>query len=95
MIRTAQKFFGDINSVVMNPSQNPLNVLPPVQRFQIMSILSIMWSTIFCSVVGAWFVYSELVVGHVLVLLGIFITAGVFKSAQPTPKAKLAFLQRK
>ncbi|QJB69466.1 hypothetical protein [Parasphingorhabdus halotolerans] len=67
---------------VMNPDSNPLNSLPRVQRFQIMAILSIMWSTIFSTALGSWFYYGELVVGHLAVLLGIFITAGVFKTSQ-------------
>mgnify|MGYP003641560257 CR=1 FL=1 len=74
-------------AVVMNPESNPLNGLPRVQRFQIMAILSIMWTTIFSTALGSWFYYGELVVGHLAVLLGIFITAGVFKSSQQPLKS--------
>ena len=39
--------------VVMNSDENPLHVLAPAQRFQIMVFLSLMWTTIFCSAVTA------------------------------------------
>ena len=74
-------------AVVMNSESNPLNSLPRGQRFQIMAILSIMWTTIFSTALGSWFYYGELVVGHLAVLLGIFITAGVFKSSQQPLKS--------
>lgn len=74
-------------AVVMNSESNPLNSLPRVQRFQIMAILSIMWTAIFSTALGSWFYYGELVVGHLAVLLGIFITAGVFRTSQQPLKS--------
>ena len=35
-------------SLVMDPNKNPLQSLPKSQRFQIMVLLSIMWSSVFC-----------------------------------------------
>jgi hypothetical protein len=40
---------------IMDSNSNPLRALPPVQRFQTMLYLSIMWTTIFCAAAGAWF----------------------------------------
>jgi hypothetical protein len=65
----------------MNPEANPLRELPLSQRFQLMVVLSIMWSTIFSGSVGAWYLYGELVVGHVLVLTGVLFTALTFKNS--------------
>ena len=66
---------------VMNSNKNPLSALPPAQRMQTMIILSVMWSTIFSLSTGAWLFYGELVVGHVLAIVGIGITAMTFHDA--------------
>ena len=66
---------------IMDSDRNPLRSLPPAQRLQAMVILSVMWTTIFCLSTSAWFWYGELVLGHVLVILGIAITALTFRSA--------------
>ena len=67
---------------IMDSERNPLSALPPAQRLQAMIILSVMWTTIFCLTASAWFWYGELIVGHVLVILGIAITAMTFRSAE-------------
>lgn len=66
---------------VMDSEHNPLKNLPFAQRFQAMLFLSIMWTTIFCAVVGAWFWYQELVVGHLLFALGFAVTGLTFHKA--------------
>jgi hypothetical protein len=66
---------------IMDSSKNPLSALPPAQRMQAMIILSVMWSTIFSLSTGAWLFYGELVVGHVLAVVGIGITAMTFQDA--------------
>ena len=66
---------------VMDSNVNPLRNLPPAQRLQVMLLLSIMWTTIFCAALGAWLWYGELMLGHILVLLGVFVTWLVFKRA--------------
>tara|TARA_R110000823_G_scaffold250081_1_gene373262 strand:+ start:183 stop:482 length:300 start_codon:yes stop_codon:yes gene_type:complete len=73
---------------IMDSEHNPLSALPAAQRIQAMIILSIMWSTIFSLSTGAWIFYGELVVGHVLAVVGIGITAITFHDAskkQPVP----------
>ena len=40
---------------VMDSNHNPLRHLPPAQRFQTMMFLSMMWTAIFCSMGGLWF----------------------------------------
>ena len=69
-------------TAVMDSSVNPLKHLPPAQRFQAMLLLSIMWTTIFCTAAGAWLWYGELLLAHILVLLGIFVTWLVFRRAR-------------
>lgn len=66
---------------VMDSDVNPLNQLPPAQRFQVMVYLSLMWTTIFCAGAGAWLWYGELVVLHVLVAFGVLATGFTFRRA--------------
>ena len=66
---------------VMDSNVNPLRNLPPAQRFQIMMFLSVMWTTIFCAIAGAWMWYGELMIVHLLVVLGFFITGLTFHRA--------------
>lgn len=73
--------------LVMDPELNPLASLPRAQRFQIMVILSVMWSAIFSAAAGLWFYYGALVMAHLLVLLGIFATGFTFRSARKTGQA--------
>ena len=75
------KIMFQIYNNVMNSNKNPLSALPPAQRMQTMIILSVMWSTIFSLSTGAWLFYGELVVGHVLAIVGIGITAMTFHDA--------------
>lgn len=65
---------------VMNPERNPLARLPKVVRFQIMSVLALMWTCIFCASAGLFVWLPELYTAHlVLLLLGIFGTSYVFR----------------
>lgn len=71
----------DWYTAIMNSERNPLRSLPPVQRFQLMVILSMMWTAIFCAGAGLWFWYGEIVAAHVLVAMGILITTLTFRQA--------------
>lgn len=72
----------NIYNAVMNPDQNPLAKLPRAQRFQLMTYLSLMWTTIFCFGFGFWAIYGQLIVLHILVALGASFTGYTFVSAQ-------------
>ena len=67
---------------VMDPRINPLSKLPSAQRFQIMIMLSVMWSLIFCGMAGIMVWYPAYVTAHlVLLAIGTLVTALVFRSA--------------
>ena len=68
--------------LVMNENKNPLQSLPKIQRYQIMIILSIMWTTVFCVAIGSWYWWGELVVGHVTLATGFLITGLTFRAAR-------------
>jgi len=67
---------------IMDPERNPLRGLPKAQRFQIMAMLSFMWSVIFSVGIGTWAWFGELVGFHLLVLVGMFITGWTFGTAK-------------
>ena len=69
-------------AVVMSPNTNPLNRLPKIVRFQLMTSLAFMWSFIFTMWIGSVQFFGPSVVAHTLVLIGVFFTAEVFKKSK-------------
>ena len=69
----------DTYAVIMDESKNPLQGLPKAQRFQIMTFLSVMWSSLFCLAIGSYAYWGELVVGHVAVAAGVVLTGLTFR----------------
>ena len=72
---------------IVNSDRYALSEIPPSQRFQIMATLSFMWTAIFCAGTGAWLWYGELVVAHVLLVLGLVVTTATFQSAKRSKTA--------
>ena len=83
IITTKDRKMQAIYKNIMDPKLNPLMLLPIAQRFQVMLLLSTMWTVIFTVSIGAWFLYGALWIGHVLVLSGVLVTSTIFQS---TPK---------
>ena len=73
--------------LVMDSASNPLMRVPKMQRFQMMQVLAWMWSLVFTAWVGSALVFGASVVGHAILLIGIFFTAGVFRHARPNTSA--------
>jgi hypothetical protein len=67
---------------IMDSNRNPLRDLPRQQSFQIMVVLSLMWTSIFCMMAGAWLWYGELIALHLLFALGLAFTGATFHTAQ-------------
>lgn len=70
-----------IYDAVMDADKNPLAKMPKAQKFQVMTYLSLMWTTIFCFGFGFWAFYGQLIVLHILVALGATYTGFTFYSA--------------
>jgi membrane protein YdbS with pleckstrin-like domain len=70
--------------LVMDPRVNPLASLPAAQRFQIMALLSVMWTLVFCAAIGSWLFFGHLVAAHMFVLVGVLVTAWAFKQSSRT-----------
>ena len=69
---------------IMDSNSNPLRNLAPIHRFQIMTVLSLMWTCIFCAAAGLWMWYGEILAAHLLVALGALITGITFRTASQT-----------
>ncbi len=67
---------------IMNENKNPLQRLPKSQQFQIMTFLSMMWTTVFCVAFSAWAWWGEILIGHVAVALAVVVTGLTFRSAK-------------
>jgi hypothetical protein len=66
---------------VMSSEHNPLMALPSIQRYQVMMVLAMMWSFIFCSMIGWILLFPYWIVGHILLLsMGAFFTNYTFES---------------
>jgi hypothetical protein len=70
-------------ALIMDADKNPLMILPPAQRFQIMVYLSLMWTTIFCAAFGIWIWYGQILALHMLTL-GIAVTGMTFDISDRT-----------
>ena len=71
-----------VYELIMNDERNPLNALPRQQRFQIMTFLSTMWTTVFCASFGAWYWFDQLLVAHLLLAAATLITGETFRQAR-------------
>lgn len=64
--------------VVMDEEVNPLKELAKPRRFQLMTVLSFMWTVVFCFAAGAWLWFDELMLAHLAVLTGTALTGLTF-----------------
>ena len=66
-------------NLVMNSETNGLAELPNIVKFQLMTLLSFMWSIIFTLMVGSYLVLGPTLLLHILFLIGIYFTSEVFR----------------
>ena len=69
-------------AVVMDDQKNAFFLLPKTTRFQIMTVLSVMWSVVFTAFIGSHILFGPTVMAHMVVLLAIFFTADMFRRAE-------------
>ncbi len=67
---------------VMNASKNPLRVLPKIVQFQMMIVLSYMWSVVFGLGIGSYLMFGSSAIFHTLFLVGLFFTSCIFDKAK-------------
>ena len=64
---------------IMNPEKNGLSGLTKVVKFQIMTVLSFLWSVIFCISAGLFIWLPGYIFAHIILLvIGIFGTSWIF-----------------
>lgn len=73
--------FSNVYAAIMNPEINPLRSLPRPVRFQLMTMLSVMWSIVFCTWSGLLLYVGPSIGAHMVLLVGIFLTAETFRRA--------------
>ena len=71
--------FSRAYSLIMNPETNALFRLPKIVRFQLMTVLALMWSVIFSVWIGAVSMIGPSMAAHSILLLGVFFTADIFR----------------
>ncbi|WP_101065485.1 hypothetical protein [Roseovarius salinarum] len=67
---------------VMDETRNPLRHFPLMTAHMMMQILAWMWSVIFALAVGSYVVFGVTVLGHALLVAGVFATLAVFRRAE-------------
>ena len=71
----------NIYDLVMDAEKNPCMQLPKIVRFQLMIVMSYMWSAVFTIWVGTMYSLWPSIVGHTALLVGVFFTADIFRRA--------------
>ena len=66
-------------TLIMNPESNALFRLPKIVRFQLMTVLSLMWSVVFSVWIGAISMIGPSMAALSILLIGIFFTADIFR----------------
>ena len=69
-------------NLIMNVDNNALANLPNIVKFQLMTLLSFMWSIIFTLMVGSYLVLGPTLILHILFLLGVFFTSELFRKVK-------------
>ena len=73
-------------NLVMDSRHNPLSHIPDTNtRHLVMQVLAWMWCIIFSMWMGSIVVFGVSATIHAILLAGIFITVGVFETAQRKP----------
>lgn len=67
---------------IMTIQHSPLRKLPPQLGLMVFSILSLMWSGIFASIINNPHIFGWTAGAHILIVCGIFITAIVYEQAE-------------
>lgn len=80
---------------IMDPNKNALAGLPKIVRFQLMVVLALMWSAIFCASAGLLYWLPGYVLAHVaLIFIGLFGTGWLFRSARRQAPAVASAVDR-
>lgn len=67
---------------IMDETINPLRNSQLTTAYMMMQVLAWMWSAIFSIAMGSYFVFGVSVVGHVVLIAGIFLTVMTFRNAE-------------
>lgn len=68
--------------IIMDENVNAFRSLPKTVRFQLMTVLAFMWSSIFTIWIGTSWILGPTVAAHLLLAIGVIFTADTFARAQ-------------
>ncbi len=74
--------FINLYKLIFDADKNPFWKLPATVRFQVMIILSFMWSVIFSVGIGTWSYFGYSVLVHIPIVLGVVFTSWIFQKGQ-------------
>lgn len=81
-----KEFLYQAGLLLFDDKKNDLRALPKTVRLQILVVLSLMWSVIFTLMFWSYKVWglvlSTSVIGHVLVIIGVYFTMKSFQNAR-------------
>jgi len=81
-----RKWIYEAGLILFDDSKNDMRALPKAVRFQIMTVLSTMWSLIFTLVFWSYsywgVVLTSSIIAHILVIIGVYYTFKSFMYAQ-------------
>ncbi len=67
---------------IMDESKNPLRSYPLTTAHMMMQVLAWMWSAIFSLAIGSYLFFGVSIIGHAVVIAGLFVTLAVFSGAE-------------
>ena len=77
----------NLYKLIMDSRHNPLRNIPDMNtRHMIMQVLAWMWCIIFSMYLGSIVAFGISAAIHALLIAGVFITAGVFETANRRPQ---------
>ena len=77
----------NLYKLIMDSKHNPLRNIPDMNtRHMIMQVLAWMWCIIFSMYLGSIVAFGISAAIHALLIAGVFITAGVFETANRKPQ---------
>ena len=91
MIEKLKAFMVESANIMFDDSKNDLRSLPKAVRLQILIVLSFVWSTVFSlyvfSITSFVFGWAGVVMGHIGLIIAVYITFKFFHKAQKEQKS--------
>lgn len=78
--------FRTVYTLIMDPEANGLNRVPKIVRFQLMTVLALLWSVAFSTWTGLVTYLGLSIFAHLVLLLATFFTAEIYGLVRQTER---------